>query len=153
MHATSLQSCLTLCDPMDCSPPGSSVHGIPQARILEWVAIPSSRGCSWPGDWTWVSCIGRWVLYHQCQLGNPNFSFTYGLFINKYVILDFQIWGQSLVYILGVDFKLDMVAIRYICLISDIYLNYLEGWAHSVLGALEENVLPAIGYSSILKFI
>ena len=39
-----LQLCLTLCDPMDCSPPGSSVHGIFQARILEWVAIPSSRG-------------------------------------------------------------------------------------------------------------
>ena len=38
------QSCLTLCDPMDCSPPGSSVHGILQARILEWVAMPSSRG-------------------------------------------------------------------------------------------------------------
>ena len=40
----SLQSCLTLCDPVDCSPPGSSVHGILQARILEWVAVPSSRG-------------------------------------------------------------------------------------------------------------
>ena len=40
------QSCLTLCDPMDCSPPGSSVHGILQARILEWVAIPFSRGPS-----------------------------------------------------------------------------------------------------------
>ena len=43
------QSCLTLCDPMDCSPPGSSVHGILQARILEWVAMPSSRGSSSPG--------------------------------------------------------------------------------------------------------
>ena len=43
-HAKSLQSCLTLCDPMDCSLPGSSVYGILQARILEWVAIPSSRG-------------------------------------------------------------------------------------------------------------
>ena len=41
--AKSLQSCLTLCDPMDCSQPGSSVHGISQARILEWVAIPFSR--------------------------------------------------------------------------------------------------------------
>ena len=41
-----IQSCLTLCDPMDCSPPGSSVHGIPQARILEWVAISFSRGSS-----------------------------------------------------------------------------------------------------------
>ena len=44
----SLQSCLTLGDPMDCSPPGSSVHGILQARILEWVAMPSSRGSSQP---------------------------------------------------------------------------------------------------------
>ena len=42
------QLCLTLCNPMDCSPPGSSVHGIPQTRILEWVAIPFSRGPSWP---------------------------------------------------------------------------------------------------------
>ena len=44
MYAKSPQSCLTLCDPMDCSPPGSSAHGILQARILEWIAIPS------PGD-------------------------------------------------------------------------------------------------------
>ena len=51
------QSCLTLCDLMDCSPPGSSVHGILQARILEWVAISFSRGLSQPRDWTWVSCI------------------------------------------------------------------------------------------------
>ena len=43
------QSCLTLCDPVDCSPPGSSVHGILPARILEWVAIPFSRGFSNPG--------------------------------------------------------------------------------------------------------
>ena len=50
-------SCVWLCDPMDCSLPGSSVHGVLQARILEWVAIPFSRGSFWPGDWTWVSCI------------------------------------------------------------------------------------------------
>ena len=43
VHAKLLQSCLALCNPMDCSPPGSSVHGILQARILQWVAIPSSR--------------------------------------------------------------------------------------------------------------
>ena len=42
--ALSAQSCQTICDPMDCSPPGSSVHGILQARILQWVAIPFSRG-------------------------------------------------------------------------------------------------------------
>ena len=51
------QSCLTLCDPMDCSPPGSSVHGILQARILEWFAMPSSRGSSQPRDRTQVSHI------------------------------------------------------------------------------------------------
>ena len=51
------QSCLTLCNTMDCSPPGSSVHEILQERILEWVATPFSRGSSWPRDWTWVSCI------------------------------------------------------------------------------------------------
>ena len=52
-----LQSWPTLCDPMDCSPPGSSVHGILQARILEWVAMPSSRGSSQSTDQTQVSCI------------------------------------------------------------------------------------------------
>ena len=51
------QPCLTLCNPMDCSPPGSSVHGIFQARLLEWVTISSSRVSSQPRDQTWVSCI------------------------------------------------------------------------------------------------
>ena len=46
-----------LCNPIGCSPPGSSAHGILQARILEWVAMPSSRGSSRPRDRTWVSCI------------------------------------------------------------------------------------------------
>ena len=55
MHARLLQSWPNLCDPMDCSPPSSSVHGILQARILEWVAMPSSRGPSQPGDRTQVS--------------------------------------------------------------------------------------------------
>ena len=61
------KSCPTLCDLMNCSLPGSSIHGISQARILEWVAISSCRVSSWPRDWTWVSsvsCIGRQILYH-----------------------------------------------------------------------------------------
>ena len=65
--AKSLQSSPTLCNLMDCSPPGSSVCRILQARILEWVAMPSSRGSSRPRDRTHVSCvssIGRQVLYH-----------------------------------------------------------------------------------------
>ena len=56
--------CETLCDPMNCTSPGSSVHEISQARILEWVAISFSRGSSRPKDWTHVSCIGRQILYH-----------------------------------------------------------------------------------------
>ena len=58
----STQSCLTLCDPMDCSLPGSSVHWIFQARILEWVTISFSRGSSQPRDWTGVSCIAGRLL-------------------------------------------------------------------------------------------
>ena len=49
------QLCPTLCDPMDCSPPDSSVHGVLQARILQWLAIPLSRGSAQPNDQSWVS--------------------------------------------------------------------------------------------------
>ena len=67
LFAMSLQSCLTLCNLMDYSLPGFSVHGILTARILEWVAMPSWRGSSPPRYWTcvsYVSCTDRWVLYH-----------------------------------------------------------------------------------------
>ena len=57
MPAKLLQLCPTPCDPMECSPPGSSVHGILQARVLEWVAMPSSRESSRPRDPTCISCI------------------------------------------------------------------------------------------------
>ena len=63
------KSCPTLCNPTDCSPPGSSVHEIPQARILEWVAAPSSRGLSRPRNQTHISCIGRQILYHGATWG------------------------------------------------------------------------------------
>ena len=70
------QLCQTLCDPLDCSPPGSSIHRISKARILEWVGIYFSRGSSQPRDWTHISCsffqsfqhtelmglLGGWVL-------------------------------------------------------------------------------------------
>ena len=67
------QLCPTLWDLMDCSLPGSSVHGIFQARILEWAAISYSRGSSRPRDWTHISCIsciGRWIFYHWAP-GEP----------------------------------------------------------------------------------
>ena len=56
--------------PWYCSMPGSSAHGIFQARILEQVVIPFSRASSWPRDWTCISCIGRWILHHS-HLGSP----------------------------------------------------------------------------------
>ena len=65
-----LQSCLIRCDPLDCSLPGSSVHRILQARILEWVAMPSSRGSSQPRDWIRVSCIADRFFTTE-PLGKP----------------------------------------------------------------------------------
>ena len=65
------QSCPTLCNSINCSPPGSSVHGIFQARILEWVAISFSRGSSQPRDQIWVSCIGRQILYRLSYKESP----------------------------------------------------------------------------------
>ena len=70
MHACLVaQSCLTLCDPMDCSLPGFSVRGILQVRILEWAAISFSGGSSWPRDQTQVSCIaGRFfTIWDACE--------------------------------------------------------------------------------------
>ena len=64
MCAKSLQSCLTLCNPMDCSSPGSSVHGILHARKLDWAAIPFSKGSSQPRDWSYasyISCVRRFL--------------------------------------------------------------------------------------------
>ena len=61
------QSCLTLCDPIECNPPGFPVHGVLHARIVERVAIPFSRRSSLPRNRTrvsYISCIGKWVLYH-----------------------------------------------------------------------------------------
>ena len=65
-----VQSYQTLCDPMNCSPPGSSVHGISEASILEWAASSSSKGSSWPRDWTHISCIGSgfFTIEPQCDL-------------------------------------------------------------------------------------
>ena len=80
MCAKSLQSCLALCDTMDHSPPGSSVRGILQQRILGWVAPPSSRASSRLRRWSClsrVSCMGRRGLYHQRGLGSPKYTHCY----------------------------------------------------------------------------
>ena len=82
------QLCLTLCHPMDCRPPGSSVPGSLQARILDWVAIFSSRGSSWPRDQTTISCVSclaRQLLYHWAtwEVHFPNQTISSSLFLEN----------------------------------------------------------------------
>ena len=86
MPAPSLHLCLTLCDPMNCSPPGSSVHGILQVRILEWVAMPASRGSSQLRDRTWVSCIEGGFLSTEL-LGKPHISWYYTVKIKSVLFI------------------------------------------------------------------
>ena len=69
------KSCLSFCDPMDCSQPGSSVHGLSQARILELAAFSFSRGSSRPKNQTCVSCLGRWIITNEPP-GKPRSSFN-----------------------------------------------------------------------------
>ena len=80
------QSCLTLCDPVVNSSPASSVHGILQARILEWVANPFPRGSSWPRSWIWVSCIaGRFFTIWAILEAPYTIPKLYWLFINQFL--------------------------------------------------------------------
>ena len=76
--------CPTLCDPVGCSPPGSAVQGILQARILEWVAISFSRGSSWPRDWTPVSCTaGRFFTIWATREVPQSASYISGFFLRS----------------------------------------------------------------------
>ena len=93
------QLCPTLCDPMDCSMPGSSVHEILQARILEWAAIPFSWGFSWPTDQTWVS-RGPWIVGGFLIAEPPN-DWSGGSFVAKSCLtlcnpMDCSLQGSSL---------------------------------------------------------
>ena len=92
LQAKSLLSCLTLCDPMDCSLPGSSVHGILLARTLEWAAISSSRGSSWSRDQTCVSYV---YLHWQvgslllAPTGKPKYSTSHQFLDSKKININF----------------------------------------------------------------
>ena len=101
-----IQLCLTVCEPMDCSPPGSSVHVILQARILEWTAIPLTKGSSQPTDGTQVSCIsGRFftvcftiwatqellpVVPLQCKIRSCHFSAQNTLMVSHLILIKTQ---------------------------------------------------------------
>ena len=92
VHAKLLQSCPTLCGCMDCSPPGPSVHRILQARILEWVAMPSSRGSSLPRDWTHVTCIAGGFFTTEPP-GKPTAGYYWAIKKNKLLLLP-GTWGD-----------------------------------------------------------
>ena len=87
VHVCSVaQLCQTLCNLMDCSPPGSSVHEIFQARILGWVAIFYFRGPSWPGDWIDISCLPSisWRIlypYATWHLGRHTYAYLFSNFV------------------------------------------------------------------------
>ena len=93
-----VKSCPTLSDPMDCSLPGFSVHGIFEARILEWVAISFSRGSSPPREWNQVSCtVGR--HFTVCHQGSPEYC---QLWITDKWILEYcQLWITDKWYLIG----------------------------------------------------
>ena len=103
-----IQSCPTLCNLVDCSPPGSSVHEILQARLLKWVAISFSRGSSWPRDQTRVSCTASSFFYRVCHQPHElswartaqlsSFWPRVRLRENKYLVLfqAAQFWGDLL---------------------------------------------------------
>ena len=107
------QSCPTLCDPVDCSLPGSSVHGIFQARVLEWVAISFSWGSSRPRDWTQVSrTAGRhftvWAT-REAQMGRKSkkegiYIYTHThthIYLTKYKTM---VWGINFIYLIQKPF-------------------------------------------------
>jgi len=90
-----IQSCPTLCDPTDCSLPDSSVHGFLQARILEWVAIPFSRGSSWPRNQTQVSWIaGRFFTIWATR--KPCFCIFEKLLFPCFLFLFIDLWFFTL---------------------------------------------------------
>ena len=87
------RSCLTLCDPLDCSSPGSSVHGMFETKIQVWVAISSFRGSSGPRDWTrvsWVSCIaGRFLTTEPWGRPISSLLYEYATFCTPFSIFGY----------------------------------------------------------------
>ena len=98
MHAKSLPLCPTLCNPMVHSQPGSSLHGVLQARTQEWVAMSYSRGSSQPRNWicvSYVSCTHKWVLYHYHHLGSLNYMLIYFCCSCLCNFIFFNIWCRK----------------------------------------------------------
>ena len=117
------QLCPALCDPMDCSLPGSSVHGILQARALEWVATPFSRGSSQPGDWTQVTCIASRFFHHLSHQRSPVLVTALS---TEFMLLHLHIKLRSISDALGIPATLHMILCLW--MLSNICI----GWPSSV---------------------
>ena len=147
MHAYSIaQSYMTLCDPMDCSPPGSSVHGTFHARILEWVAISSFRRSSQPRDRTHisrVSFIGRHILYHWATWEAPTHAlYQYAppewyIFYNRWTYID--MWLSPKVH----SIHWDSLLVLYILWFEQTYSDVYQPLRASLVAQLVKN-LPAM---------
>ena len=127
MHVKSFQLCPTLCDPMDCSLPGSHVHWILQARILEWVAMLSFRGPSWPRVWTLVSfvfSIVQRVLYLYEFL---NFGYLVHLYLINYQYICIHINHLNICFIafLSLSTFFQYLLLASFVLINIFIINYL----------------------------
>ena len=94
LHCACTQSFPTVYDPMDCSPPGSSVHGILQARILKWIAILFCRWSSQRRDWAGL-LHGRWLLYHLSHQGSPLLNRRESLSNPVFPIYRQENWGPT----------------------------------------------------------
>ena len=104
------ESCLTLCKPRNCRPPGSRVHGILQTRILEWVAIPFSRGSFWLRDWTRVSCMACRLFTNWANTeapGTTRISYTHAPFLH---LLPVQVTADHWEEILVLDSRFSIIA-------------------------------------------
>ena len=130
------QLCPTLCDPMDCSPPGSSVHGVLQARILEWVAISFSRGSSWPRDWTWVSRIAGRFFNHLSHQEAPITSLRGSNKINSHMNSS-QIFKNKLKKKPTMDYSRVCM-----CMLSHAQPSGLQPPGSSALGISQAKLIP-----------
>ena len=109
------QSCPALCNPMDCSPKGSSVHRILQERILEWVDMPSSRGSSWPRDWTQVSSMAdRLVTIWATREAHIPHYLSYCWWAFEL----FPVWGLLLIVPLWSYLHIFLCVHMYVCTIE-----------------------------------
>ena len=128
---------------MDCNPPGSSVHGISQARVLAWVAISFSRASSQSRDWTYICCIGRQILYHWAPRGAPLYT-IYKIHIHRHFILIIFIFHFILMHI---------YTHTYICHILFIHSSANEHlgwllWAMMLWRWMNRHLIPEIFYFS-----